>query len=528
MFHGALIALAGTLIPLSFAAYTDHAWEDWYITFRAAKNLALGNGFVFTAGERVHSFTSPIGTLLPAFFSWITGSASDQLVLWLFRIVSSVTLAAAAFNLYLFGRGRGMSPAAVAMLIAAFLIDARIVDFSINGMEVAYTCYFITLALLGWNATGVRWYVITAVAWAGLMWSRPDGFIYAAAIASGQLLFMPELEAGASRLDLLRRFLIAGVIALAMYLPWTIWTWLYYGTPMPHTIAAKALQEGSRHTSIFYKLLFPLNVLIAKERLIYTFAPPYYGFGDWPPGLLYFSHGVAALVALLWFVPKVDRDVRALSFATFVGHFYLKNVAYWIAPWYVPPVTLLSIVTLGVAASRLAKKVDYPVIHMRRLVTAASSLLLVLSVMMTMAVAYQFRIQQSVVERGNREQIGHWLAAHAATPKDTVFIECLGYVGFYSNLKMLDYPGMSSPEMVAARRSYGEDYATLIDHLKPNWLVLRPAEVARIDESIPNILSTRYAKVKEFDVRERVNSYGVIPGKGLLMNDAVFHVYKQK
>ena len=61
------------LIPMLFALYTKNAWEDWYITYRASKNLALGHGLVFTPGERVHSFTSPIGTLIPALLAYADG-----------------------------------------------------------------------------------------------------------------------------------------------------------------------------------------------------------------------------------------------------------------------------------------------------------------------------------------------------------------------------------------------------------------------------------------------------------------------
>ena len=34
-------------------------------------------------------------------------------------------------------------------------------------------------------------------------------------------------------------------------------------------------------------------------------------------------------------------------------------------------------------------------------------------------------------------------------------MECLGYIGFFSGLKTLDIPGMSSPEVVASRRKLG-------------------------------------------------------------------------
>lgn len=36
--------IAGFVLALLFALYTNRAWEDYYITFRSSKNLASGNG----------------------------------------------------------------------------------------------------------------------------------------------------------------------------------------------------------------------------------------------------------------------------------------------------------------------------------------------------------------------------------------------------------------------------------------------------------------------------------------------------
>ena len=65
-----VIFLGVALISLAFATFTKHAWEDYWITFRASKNLATGHGLVYTVGERLHTFTSPLGVLLPAGLSW--------------------------------------------------------------------------------------------------------------------------------------------------------------------------------------------------------------------------------------------------------------------------------------------------------------------------------------------------------------------------------------------------------------------------------------------------------------------------
>src|ERR1017187_142485 len=195
-------------IALSFAAYTNHAWEDYYITYRVSKNLATGHGLVYTVGERVHAFTSPINVLVPAALSVITGNASDGLVPWLFRIVSAAVLAAAA-------------------MVGLFSLDAKIVDFSINGQETAFMMFFLALTLHALTVPS-RWTILKlGLAWTGLMWTRPDGFIYFGAVALGFVLFNAGQPIAQSRLRLLKVFLCAGAITTVLYSPWVLWAWHY-------------------------------------------------------------------------------------------------------------------------------------------------------------------------------------------------------------------------------------------------------------------------------------------------------------
>src|SRR5690349_3775459 len=93
--------------PLVFAIITRHVWEDYYITFRASKNLALGNGLVYQIGERVHSFTSPLGVLLPAFLYLLTHS--DTLALWCFRLIACGALAGSIYLIWGLLEERGCS-----------------------------------------------------------------------------------------------------------------------------------------------------------------------------------------------------------------------------------------------------------------------------------------------------------------------------------------------------------------------------------------------------------------------------------
>ena len=149
------------------------------------------------------------------------------------------------------------------------------------------------------------------------------------------------------------------------------------------------------------------------------------------------------------------------------------------------------------------------------------------------ATAWQLRCQQRIIEDGQRRLVGEWLRAASASARATVFLEPLGYIGFYSGLKMLDYPGLSSPEVVAARQragsaSYPYCWSELILDLAPDWLVLRPHERDAIEERDPAVLGKYYKLAKIFDVRDQVAAVGFLPGRGYVTNDAYYEVYRRQ
>ena len=104
-------------------------------------------------------------------------------------------------------------------------------------------------------------------------------------------------------------------------------------------------------------------------------------------------------------------------------------------------------------------------------------------------------------------------------------MEPLGYIGFFSGLKTFDFPGMSSREMVQARRLVGNGWAALIEKLRPDWLVLRPSESATLTALNRDMLRGYYDFVKEFSVADPIARLDV-RGRHYLEIDARFSVFK--
>jgi hypothetical protein len=531
-----LVAGIFLLVGIVFAACTQHVWEDYWITFRASRNLATGNGLVFTPGERLHTFTSPIGTLLPAGLSWLTGNHSDALVLWLFRFIS---LAALAGGLILFLRmmqSLQFRRVSIWLTLALIGLDGKIVDFCINGMETGLLILFLALTIHGLVVAGPRQMWRIGGGWAGLMWTRPDSFIYIAILGAGTLLFLSGRKFGKSPVAWVKLFFVAGLICAALYVWWFAWAWSYYGSPVPHTIIAKATNKPPLLLVDLVTALFTYPFSISSLQVI--FLPAYSDHGGWPQFLVVANSALGLIATYAWLVPGLRPQTKVFSLAFFLGNFYLTAILKYFPPWYLPTVEVFGYLTIGFFFDQLLclllnlpqpRWADGRPGILPKLLRKAAVAVIIGQAALTVCVARQLQVQQRLIEDGLRRPIGLWLRDHARTPHDTVMLEPLGYIGYYSGLKMFDYPGLASQEMVDARKRLGPFRENLVYlQLKPDWLVLRPNESRHGFYVEVNGLRKDYDLVKIFDATDKINAVRWLPGKPYLQYDQTFEVYHRK
>ena len=518
--------LCVVLFALSFALYTNRVWEDYYITFRSSKNLATGHGLVFNHGDRLHTFTSPLGVLLPAGASAVTGNKSDMAALWVFRVMCMAALGGAAALLVGLSRRLAYPALAAVFLTALLCTDVKSLDFTINGMETAFMLLFLAYALWAHLSPGPRQWLHLGGAWAGLMWTRPDSFIYIGLLATGCWIFNQPERTGGGRGQQLGLFIKAGLLTTALYGPWIAWAWWYYGTPVPHTIVAKGAQSGDTEAlKRFLHGVWQLPWLIWKggSSAEGSFLPVYYMMPAWPAWMMPFGRILAIITSLLWLVPKVRLPVRVTSFAYYFAVCYLSFVPYFAFPWYFPPTTLLAFVALsGVFAQLWQADPRWG----RALAGTGALVILAGAVALGWGAARQARAQQFYVEDGNRRVIGEWLKANAE-PGDTVFMEPLGYIGYFSGLKTYDWPGMSAREVPEACRMVGNSWANVIRYLEPTWLVMRAQGEGDLPRIAPAMATLSYDRVREFSRKFEIDQL-TVPGLRLLQFDSQFVVYHRR
>jgi hypothetical protein len=527
-------------IAMAFALYTRHAWEDFYITYRTSKNLATGNGLVFVPGQRVHTFTSVLGTLIPAFLSFVTGNRSDDLVLWLYRIVNCLTLAGSAVLLVKTARKWFLFLPSIAVLVGVFALDTKTIDYTINGMETPYLLFALVLFFYFITSYPVQELKFRlGVVWALLEYSRPDGVVYVVLLSGCMLLFLKDRKA------IVKTLAVSAGISLLLFAPWLIFTFLYYGTPIPHSMIAK---NGDYHytpahvltkTYDYFKDYFtfsgvytdvlPKDFFLNPQRSILDslFTPPN-SFWLNIRAFLTISKFVAFACSLVWVIPGIKPVGRMASLTLFLFLIYLCDLPYFYMAWYLPGPTLLALISFAFLVEYLLAKFKEKTPHALTYGWCAASAFLVWMAVMTLIAAHQFRLMQAINERGNREKIGLWLKEHSKSNMESVFVECAGYIGFYSGLKLYDFPGMTSPEMVHARKVLQtNDYLRLVKYLKPDWLVLRPFEFKSMRNSDSTYIRQNYVPKMDFDVDPQIDAIAYKPYEVYFRIDSRFLVLRK-
>jgi hypothetical protein len=273
-----VVALLARLVP------GERLVDDAYITFRYARNLVEGLGFVYNPGERVLGTTTPLYTLLLAGLALATGSRDFPA---LALAVNALSGAASVGLLYALGRrfAGHRAPAVAAALLWA--VAPYSVTFAIGGMETDLTVALLLAASYAHVAGRPRAMVVLS---ALALLARPDTAI---------LLGLLWLDLALARLwkrqvvGVLRE----GLITLALLLPWLVFGTLYFGSPLTASVAAK---------SITYRLP-PEDGLV---RLIQHYSTPFFADAVLGPPWRLIGFAVYLLLCGVGGLRVIRRDRR--------------------------------------------------------------------------------------------------------------------------------------------------------------------------------------------------------------------------
>ena len=425
----ALISLAA----LAFAARTlpgSRTIDDAYITFRYARNLVNGLGFVYNPGQHVQGTTTPLYTLLLAGLSLVFPGDYPILAL----VVNALADACSVIVLGKLGE-RLTGNRAIGLTVGLLWTVAPMsVTFAIGGMETSLYVLLILLTFYSYALGHPAWSAFTC---ALALLTRPDALLVALPLFAHLLWVrrrVPWRE---------------GAILLLTLAPWVIFATLYFGSPLANSVVAKTYA-------------YRLGPYTAFIRLLHHYATPFLGQeslgGRWPMIGLFLYPTLYLIGALV----LVRRDGRAVPLAVFPGLYFvafsLPNPL--IFRWYLAPplpAYLLCIVSGGWAVVRdLAAAV---VRRRARWVSRSVVLVLVCAILFLELNAWTLRPDHGPqrpapemawfkLEDLYRQVTEDLMRANDISPDTLIAAGDIGVIGYVSNARILDTVGLISPESI--------------------------------------------------------------------------------
>jgi hypothetical protein len=429
------LAVTG-LLYLSFSGW---AYDDPFITYRYAENLASGIGFVYNPGERILSTTTPLFTLLLAGFKPLAPSPHQLAVL-----VGAGSIAAGTLCLWDLSR-TWKTPVAGWAALALYPTSSLLAS-----TLSSETPLYLALCLGAFAAYARRSFLPAALLAALATLTRPDSLVLAAILLAHYIASERRLPSSKT----------AAAFVLPL-LAWAIFAWTYFGSPIPATLDAKQGQA----------------LLQSSRGFLDGFGSILLGFSERPWFALPAALAVAGLVRL--FHRRQWLLFLAWPAAYFAAFTLLEVTSYF---WYYAPLLPGLVILIGLGLDGLTAWLGD-----RRLLGPSAG---VLAAMALIVLAGAFQLADLAEMRASPDSrlpvyraAGEWLRQNVPGNSLVGALE-VGIIGYYARNPMLDFSGLIQPEVSAVfspDSTYEDSALWAVETYRPESLVLQKGLMPRLE-----------------------------------------------
>jgi len=457
-----IIAITARMIP------GPRIIDDSYITYRYSRNILAGNGFTFNAGERVLGTTTPLYTLVLTGLGALTGGekAPFPIISWLLNSLIDAVSCVVFFEI-----GKKLSTFRVGAISSLIWSIAPFsVTFAIGGLETSLFVLFLLLTSFFYlNKQLLGLWLCASL----MILTRPDALIFVL-----PLMFLAIVQ---RRWDLYKP--IPMILAAIPLLSWLVFSYIYFGTLLPHSIAAKSVAYLLPDNAAFIRLLQHYLTPFSEE---YTISPSF----------LYIGLITIPLLFLVGFISIFRKNPVSLPLLIYpILYFITFSIVHpLIFRWYLtPPLPIYMLILLTGAESFLKKCWETA----RTKITAFRSINVGFNgqvwltfekttVTIALLIPLFFSINSWAInpDHGNHSLSPEmaWIKLEelyrsasndviAATTADSVVAAGdVGVLGFYTNRTILDTVGLNSPVSSSYYPLPKEDYVS--NYAIPTKLIL--------------------------------------------------------
>ncbi|MFC2055515.1 hypothetical protein ACFLV7_14645 [Chloroflexota bacterium] len=452
-FKYVLLILYLIAVTVSFSLlFYGRAYDDPFITYRYAQNLAKGLGFVYNPGLRVQSTITPFFTLILTAFYFIWRDIPHLAI-----ILGAFSLAWGAVFLWILSKS-WQTP--IVGWVGLLLYPTFPLLFSTLGSE---TPVYLAFCLGAYAFYSQKRYDLSAIFAALAVLTRPDGALVPIILAADYLIRIRKPIPWKSI-----------TIFLLLTLPWFLFAWVYFGSPISATLAAKQQQGGMAISQKF------------APGLLTIFRPFASNWFFW----------FEALLALVGFIFMAMRARIWLLFIAWIGlyiiAFSLLGVSRYY--WYYAPIIPGFVVLAGLGITALANLVDRIQSRYDTKLVGVSHFSLLMSIVLITAL---FLGRGIGIERLRHladtrlpiyRATGEWLKAN--TPNDAKIgtLE-VGVIGYYAERTIVGFAGLILPEVgkqLTFESTYEDAALWALSRYHPEYLVLHAGHFPRLEQGYVN------------------------------------------
>jgi hypothetical protein len=320
---------------------------------------------------------------------------------------------------------------------ALFLFNPDSLQWSLSGME---THLYISFLFLGFYfAAKESWLAAFFIAALAVL-LRVDGIALPGALLVTYLIRYSRLPA------------MGIAVFVIVILPWMIFATIYFGSPLPNSAAAKWALSGET-------LSAPFQILFRGFLHVHTFGIP------------------ILILAILGTVSiwREHREWVPLIVWTWGYAFSYTAAAGPMHPWYYAPFNAgyLAISFFGLVW--LAKR--YPLFSKPAIQAGISISAIIIVLLLSY---YRSREIQAIQAGSNtlNRMVGEWVRKNSPR-NSTLAIKDIGYIGYYSQRKIMDLAGLVSPECIPYRAK--GDFLTPIRKFRPEYFAFSAGQAKNLN-----------------------------------------------
>jgi hypothetical protein len=386
--------------------------DDAYISFRITQHIYSGIGPFFNSGEKVYSSTSLFYPYFNTIWPFLLGKNWTEMVTIINGVFLSLAIGCCIFQAIKSVNYIGSIWVLIlsTLFLTPWFLDSKTIIYGNSGLETSLYMFSISIFCLP-EKLNRNW--LNYFSWATI-------FIRPEAILIGISRFLAAKNISVNRNQVFHT-IIPALVFLGI---WALIGQLVFGSTLPQSIIAKGNHEIDR-------------LLEIKKGMGYLF------FADHPLELMVCAY------SLFTFSDIREKVKGSIVWAILYIAFFSFFAAWW--PWYFPPLLIAFwYITMVCTLRILQSHSKWFATSKGNLVTILLFTMVVLKGMYSIPGSFE-KIKESskaYMERKSASQEMGKFIVMSNTPNETILIEPLGLIGWYSKeTNYLDYPGLTKPEM---------------------------------------------------------------------------------